>query len=351
VLGLIEGFYGPPWPWQARRDAISFLGPKGYTFYLYAPKADALLRRRWQEEHSDGEAEQLEALAAHCRQHGVRFGVGLSPYDAFRQFDAGARAALDRKLAFLDGIGIDDLAVLFDDMRGDLPQLAEKQAEIVHHAAARTKATRIIVCPTYYSDDAILDRLFGNRPSDYLTRFGQLIDPGIEMFWTGAEICSREYSAGNLDRVAAALRRKPFLWDNYPVNDSPRMSLYLYIRGFTGRPASMRDHVAAHGINVALQPTLSRIPALTLLDSYALGPKYDYSAATRRAAIEVLGDALGEQLYRDMLVLQDIGLDRLGDKADDLRSRYSAVDHPGAREVIGWLDGDYRVTEAMIHAS
>jgi hyaluronoglucosaminidase len=94
----------------------------------------------------------------------MRFGVGLSPYDIFLAFDDNARDALERKLRFIDDTGADDLAILFDDMRGDVPQLAERQAEIVAFAAERTRASRIIVCPTYYSDDPVLDRVFGQRP-------------------------------------------------------------------------------------------------------------------------------------------------------------------------------------------
>ena len=60
-LGLIEGFFGRPWSWADRHEAVRFLGPRGYLFYLYAPKADAFLRRRWQEPFP---ADALKALAA-----------------------------------------------------------------------------------------------------------------------------------------------------------------------------------------------------------------------------------------------------------------------------------------------
>jgi hypothetical protein len=152
-LGLIEGFYGRPWPAADRAAAVTALAPHGYRFYLHAPKADALLRRRWRELHPDAEALALADFAAHCRARSVRFGIGLSPYELYREFDAGGREALAAKLAHLDQIGVNDLAILFDDMRGDLPDLARSQAEIVAFAAERTRATRIIVCPSYYSDD------------------------------------------------------------------------------------------------------------------------------------------------------------------------------------------------------
>jgi hyaluronoglucosaminidase len=347
-LGLIEGFYGKPWSWQARAENVAFLAPHGYRFYLYAPKADPFLRRRWLEDHPPTLAGELAGLAAHCRRLGVRFGIGLSPYESYLDFNAVAQAALARKLAFFDQLGIDDLAILFDDMRGDVPQLAARQIEIVEWVAARSRASRLLVCPTYYSDDPVLDTVFGERPADYLATLGQALDPAIEIFWTGEEVCSREQSPAHLSRVAEVIRRRPFLWDNYPVNDGQRMSQYLHLRGFTGRPAALAGAVAAHGINPAVQPVLTRVPALTLAASYRQGAAYRYGAAFAEAATAVLGDSLGRRLRQDLLALQDIGLDRLGGRAERLRERYSDESHPGAREIIAWLDGEYRMTDEIV---
>ncbi len=347
-LGIIEGFYGKPWTWEARKESVSFLAPYGYGFYMYAPKADPFLRKRWQEPHPPAYAAQLESFTAHCRDAGVRFGIGLSPYELFNSFDDQSRGSLSQKLEFFDSIGAEDVAILFDDMRGDVPGLATKQIEIVHWAGERTNASRVIMCPSYYSDDPILDRVFGNRPAHYLEDLGHDLDPKVEVFWTGEEVISRQFSRGHLERVAAQLQRKPFLWDNYPVNDGQRMSQYMHLRGFTGRPSIISDLIAAHGINPALQPTLGRIPAVTLSDSYRLGDDYQYAESFRHACYEVLGPDLGELVREDLLTLQDIGLDRLGEKERLLRSRYEGLDHPGAKEIIAWLDGDYRITDEIV---
>ena len=347
-LGIIEGFYGKPWTWAEREETIAYLAPQGYGFYLYAPKADPYLRRRWRDPYPENLVARLQALAESCRDAGVRFGVGLSPYEIFNGFDDAAREALGAKLAFCDELGVRDLAILFDDMRGDRPDLAERQAEVVEWMAGRTGAERIIVCPSYYSDDPVLDRAFGRRPEGYVEEMGRLLDPAIEIFWTGEEVCSRELSPGHLSRVTEQLRRKPFLWDNYPVNDGQRMSQYLHLRGFVGRPSSIAEHVAAHGVNPALQPTLSRIPALTLVESYTRGADYRYGEAFRNAAAQVLGEPLATTLWEDLLVLQDIGLDRLAAREPMIRERYSAVDHPAAREIIAWLDGAYRITDEIV---
>jgi hypothetical protein len=352
-LGIIEGYYGKPWSWQARRDQVTALAPHGYRFYMYAPKADEYLRKRWQEPHPAEFKSELKRLADHCAAHGVRFGVGLSPYELYRDFGDEARAALGRKLAELDELGVQDLGVLFDDMRGDLPDLAKTQVDILHWIAGRTKATRIVACPTYYNDDVVLEVLFGRKPEGYLETLGATLDPSIEVFWTGEDTCSKEFSPGHLRRVTGQLKRKPFLWDNYPVNDGLRMSPYLYIRAFTGRPASIAPHIAAHAINPALQPVLTRIPAITLADSYRLGDDYEYLAAFKRAAEEVMGPEVAAMAARHLGLLNDTGLDRIDpDVATRLRARYAPfADNPAAAEILAWMDGTWRITREMMEAA
>jgi len=346
-VGVIEGYYGRPWSWDMREDQARFLSRHGYSFYLYAPKADAFLRRRWREDHPAEEADRLARMAATCAGVGMAFGVGLSPYEAWRDFGVETRAALTRKLAFLDSVGVTEVALLFDDMKGDQADLAEAQVRMAHFVAEHSKARRLIVCPTVYTDDPVLARVFGPTPPGYLADMGRLLDPAIEVFWTGEEVCSREYSPGHLARVAEQLRRKPTLWDNYPVNDGPTMSPFLHLRAFTGRPAAIGEHLAAHAVNPCLQPTLFRIPALTLAESYVQGEAYQYGEAWTRAAREVLGEDLADLLGRHYRLFHDQGRDNLGDRAPGLRERYAAIDHAAAREVVAWLDGHWRVSHDM----
>ncbi|MDC0662381.1 beta-N-acetylglucosaminidase domain-containing protein [Marinobacter sp. SS21] len=348
-LGIIEGFYGPLWSWPERTRLMEALAPEGYRFYLYAPKADPYLRRQWDSPHPDQELAALTQFARRCQQLGVRFGIGLSPFEIFNRFDDAARTALAAKLKLLDRLGIQDLAILFDDMRNTTEALALTQADIVHWVAERSRAERLLVCPSYYSDDGVLDRVFGPRPANYLEDLGAALDPAIQVFWTGEEVCSREISPGHLARVARQLKRPPFLWDNYPVNDGDRMSRHLHLRGFTGRPAGNAPFLAGHGINPALQPTLSQIPARTLAASYRDGPDYQYGAAFRSAARAALGDNLAMQIQQDLLLLEDSGLSRLSaEKISELLARYQCFDHPAAREVVAWLSGRYQVTDEMV---
>ncbi len=342
-LGIVEGFFGRPWSWPARHAAIARLAPLGYRFYLYAPKIDASLRRDWRAPlaHLD----ELAGLARHCESHGVRLGIGLTPFGAHLEFDAEARAALADKIAAIDAVGASELAILFDDMDGGPADLAARQAAIVDFAASRSRASRITTCPSYYSDDPLLDRVFGQRPPRYLEALAAGLDRRIGIFWTGEEVCSREITPGHLDAVAGRIGRPPILWDNYPVNDGPTMSQRLHLRGFTGRNARIGASLAAHAVNPALQPVLSLVPLLTLVASYRDGDAYCYRGATDEALAEVLGAELADLVRVDLKWLQDIGLDRLaGNEKDELRRRYRALTHPAAREILDWLDGYWAIT-------
>lgn len=349
-LGIIEGFYMPegvaPWSWHQRRELVSSLAPAGYGFYLYAPKADASLRARWREPFTREALSRLSDFAAHCRQAGVRFGVGLSPLGALERFDDVTRNVLEDKLAALDQVGIEDLALLFDDapMEGDSP--GRDQAQLAHWVRERSGAQRLLVCPSYYANDPMLDRLYGPRPADYLDQLGAHLDPGIEVFWAGEEVCSRDIRPGHIREVAWRLRRKPFLWDNYPVNDGPRMSGHLHLRGFTGRSAGLAGELAGHGINPALQPGLSAIPALTLPVLYQQGESYGYAVATRQAMVTVLGETLAALVEEDLELLEDAGLASLEAERERLKARYTPFSHPCAREILAWLDGAYREVRA-----
>ncbi len=348
-LGIIEGYFGRRWSWAERGDVVARLGPAGYSFFHYAPKSQPRLRKEWKKPLRMGALEDMKRFARRCIDAKMRFGVGLTPFGVQHGFGVEERAALKAKLTELDGVGIDDLAILFDDMDGAIPELAARQAEVMAFVLDHSRATRFFMCPSYYSDDPVLDRVFGQRPGNYLVDLGRLIDPAVAIYWTGEEVCSREIGCGHIGDVAQLLGRKPALWDNYPVNDGPRMSQYLHLRAFTGRSAAAGEMLSHHAINPMSQPVLGCIAALTLPMLYERGPEYRYGAAFSEAAMRIMGKRLAKMLEADLLTLNDSGLDRLSDERKaKLAARYAAVDHPAAREVVDWLSGGYAITGEML---
>jgi hyaluronoglucosaminidase len=347
-LGIIEGFFGRPWSWDERRLVVETLVPYGYNFYHYAPKADPFLRRRWVEPHPLEQASQIKSFAHFCRDLGVSFGVGLSPFEAFNDFNDTLRTSFIRRVEDLVSLDIAQLGIFFDDMHVDLPDLAARQIEITHLARDTAPQLGLTITPSFYSDDPVLERVFGTCPPNYLADLGAGLDPAINIYWTGEEVCAREITPGHLARIGKLLKRKPLLWDNYPVNDGPRMSQYLHLHGFTGRPARNSEFLAGHAINPASQAILSCIPALTLARSYQLGDDYCYGAEGFAASRQIVGDELAFMLQTDLLSFQSLGLGKLEARIEPLIARYSAIDHDGAREVVAWLSGDYAITGEQV---
>ncbi|MDE1915294.1 MAG: beta-N-acetylglucosaminidase domain-containing protein [Sphingomonadales bacterium] len=344
-LGLVEARFGRIWSEEERSYVVSTLAAAGYNFYHYGPKADRALRRNWRHPHSAGQTAMLKRLSREVRAAGMRFGIALTPVGSTHSerdgtFDDQTRADLARRVADLDAIGIDDLAIFFDDLRGDMPQLAARQAEVVNLCAGLTKASRIYTCPTYYADDRILDVVFGERPANYLADLGRLLAPQVQIYWTGEEVCARAIGPAHLARVARDLGRPVCLWDNYPVNDGERMSRFLHLRALTGREAANAALITGHALNPAIQAHLTCLPALSLPMLYRQGADYAYGAAFNDAARHMLGDDFAARLQEDLLIFQDVGHERLGARAARLRSRYAGFDHPAARDILRWLAGD-----------
>ena len=183
-LGIIEGFFGRPWSWAQRAEAVRSSAPTAIASISTRPRpipicADAgrspIRRPSWRS-WPVSRALPRRGRAVRRRPQPVR----APPRSRARLAGPARRQA--RRAGAAEP---DDLAILFDDMRGDVPDLAERQAAIVHFAAERANAGRILCCPSYYSDDPILDVAFGARPPFYLEQLGRLLDPAIGIFWTG----------------------------------------------------------------------------------------------------------------------------------------------------------------------
>jgi hypothetical protein len=281
---------------------------------------------------------------------GIQRGVGLSPYEAYLKYDAGARSNLREKVKALNSLSLDILCVLFDDMRGDVPRLAETQIRILGDIREVSSAPRIIFCPTYYSYDPIIERCFGPMPPNYLEDLGKGLDPSIDLFWTGERVMSSTYPEAHLKEVAERMRRKPFLWDNYPVNDSKRASPFLFLKAFENRGPHLTELVSGHATNPMKQPWLSQIPLASLASNYGEAGCYDREATTRECAKRVCGDEVAALIMQDLHLFHDVGLEGLtSEQKQYLRERYEPRhEDPFCRELLLWLDSGYEFDPACL---
>lgn len=346
--GIIEAFYGPLWSDDERRVVIDTLGRRGFSFYHYAPKADPEVRENWRHGWTDDRARALIRLREDCQAVDMAFGLGLSPVGLQRRFSDSDRRDLHKRLEQINEIAPDHLVILFDDERGDVRDLAERQALIMDFVGLQAEVDRLYCCPTYFSDAPLLDELFGARPDGYLEELGRRLDPAVRIYWTGPKVCSDTLPSRHLDAVAERLGRRPALWDNYPVNDSPAMIRHLHLRAPTHAYQGIEQFVSDHACNPALQPHLSLIPLLTLTPAFRFGQDRSPETAFRMAAESVVGPEMAGKLETDLSLLQDRGLDALSqDEIRALRQRYETFDQPAAREIVRWLDGGYETSAEL----
>lgn len=340
--GVIEGFFGRQWTWERRRDYASFLRENGYRYYIYAPKGDRFIRTDWTEPWPSKMFEEMQNLGETYRQAGLAWGIGLNLYELHFHYDDKAIRLLEEKIRYLNQLQPDILAILFDDMKGNIDRIAEIQVAVTHRALELTTARSVIMCPTYYSDDPMLDQIFGERPRNYLEDLGDRLAPSVHVSWTGPEVCSTSYPVEHLESVGERLGRKPFIWDNYPVNDSEKMSQFLHLRAFENRPYQMGELTSGHAINPMNQACLSQFPLMTLNLSFREREAYDPEKALKLALQSLCGDSMAQSLWEDLALFQDRGLDHLApDRRAELIRKYSQFENRFSDEIVGWLKGEY----------
>lgn len=334
-LGLIEGFFGPPWPEPDRLAFAPLLRQLGYDFYLYAPKADPCLRKKWREPWSNEFRGRLLAYAAHFRAQGVHFGVGLSPFELHLHADS--HRLLAEKVSQLD---VDVLGLFFDDMPVH-EDLAQRQLEAIETVRNATKA-RLVFCPTFYSPDPILEKVFGKRPERYFEEIRQA-PREVAFAWTGPKVIPDEIPAAHLDDTTKLLGRPPFLWDNLFANDGPRNCKFLKLRPPAGRTREAFEKTCGWAWNPMNQAALSAITLRASRHSLVEGeaPERALERAIRESCSAPL--AAFVLLHREAFLIE--GLDKIPqERKDSWRAELRQFEtEPVGNEIAKWLAGDFVV--------
>lgn len=347
--GVIEGFYGRQWSWGERGGYAQFLAAQGFDCYIFAPKGEPALRQQWRQGIPQSLAADLSVLAKRYRQQGVRWGLGLSPLGLSEQFSAADRQALLNTVKQINQLQPDLLCILFDDMRGDIPGIARRQLDVVSEVLSHSRAAQHIVCPTYYSFDPVLEKVFGAMPADYLANLGEGLPAEVGVFWTGDRVIAEDFTEQSIDRARQALGRKPILWDNYPVNDGRLTSNFLHLQPYQGRPAALREWVDGHIVNPMNQAGLSRLVLASLADLYRHPGDYDPQLAWRGALASLQEPALAECINEDADLFQQCGLTGISaEQRLALTTRYRQWSHPVAAEIVDWLAGGYAFDPACL---
>jgi hypothetical protein len=348
-FGLIELFYGLPWSRADRESYAGFLASIGFQFYVYGPKADNHLRKNWRDPFPTEQLDKYSAMRETFTAAGLRFGMVLSPQGLNQRLGLADRQKLKDKIQALCDLGLHHLGIFFDDMKS-APDMAAKQIEIIELARS-VAPVHLLFCPSYYSDDSLLEFMFGERPAKYLETLGEKIPADVDIVWTGENIISQEISAAHLRTVAEVLRRKPFICDNFYADDGPIGCNFLRLLPPSGRDVSSFASSAGWALNPMNQAALSKIALQAFAAHVHKGQPAE--EAFEKAVRENCGRATGEFILAQHQRFAHEGLIEFSEEEKaKWRRRLSENAGPVEKELIQWLDGYYAVAlEAVIGQS
>lgn len=280
--GAIEGFYGRPWSHEDRLRQLDFYGRNKMNVYIYGPKDDPYHRKHWRDPYPEKEAKQLRELVDRAHERGVNFYWAIHPGGDIR-WTTEDRDLLVAKLEKMYDLGVRSFAVFFDDIAGEGAR-GEKQAELLNHVDSvfvrkHGDISPLLLCPTVYN------RAWSDKGDTYLRALGSSLRPGIEVMWTGNTVVhtiDKEAMSWINDRI----RRKGYIWFNFPVNDFVRDHFLL---GPTyGNGLDIAGDVSGFVSNPMQYAESSKIALFSIADYTWNMKRYDWQSSWQNALRDLM---------------------------------------------------------------
>lgn len=291
--GVVEGFYGVPWSREARLSQLDFYGRNKMNIYIYGPKDDPYHSApNWRKPYPAQEAEQLKELVECARRNEVLFYWAIHPGKDIR-WNTEDRDLLMEKFESMYRLGIRAFAVFFDDISGEGTS-AEKQVELlndIYHNFVKVKGdvAPLLMCPTEYN------RLWTKLEGGYLATLGGKLHPDIGILWTGDKVVAC-IDKPTMQFVNPLLKRKAFIWWNFPVSDYVRDRLLL--GAVYGNGTDIDDDISAFISNPMEHAEASKIALFSIADYAWNMDAYKSDASWRRAVRYLMpGHAAALQVF------------------------------------------------------
>lgn len=223
--GIVEGFYGKPWSFEDRIELLKYFGKLKLNTYIYGPKDDPYHRSTsWRDPYPLDEAKHIEALLTEASRNKVDFVWAMNPGKDI-QWNAADSSAVLNKLENMYALGVRSFAIFFDDIAGEGTR-PEKQAGLLNYINSefiqkKEDVKPLLLCPTEFNMAASTD-----GPSAYLDILGNLLDPSILVMWTGDKVVG-DITLDGIKWISDRIKRNPFIWWNFPVNDYVRDHLLM----------------------------------------------------------------------------------------------------------------------------
>lgn len=283
--GVIEGFYGNPWSHEDRLRQFDFYGKQKMNTYVYGPKDDPYHRRHWREPYPAEEAARLRELVEAAHKNHVQFVWAVHPGGDIKWNKADSMAVVTKLEAMYD-LGVRTFAVFFDDIWGEGAK-GDKQAGLLNYVTdnfvrKHKDVQPLIMCPTQYNK--------AWSGGDYLTTLGTKMYPEVRIMWTGNTVVDM-IEKDDMEWINSKIKRKAFIWLNYPVNDYCQSRLLM---GKTyGNGLDIADMVSGFCSNPMEYAEASKVSLYSIADYTWNTPQYDSEASWRRALKAVMPSSKG----------------------------------------------------------
>lgn len=211
--GVIEGFYGNPYSQTDRLRLFDFMGANKMNIYVYGPKDDPYHKSQWRVEYPAAQAAKMKELVKRAHDNHVTFVWAVHPGGDIKWTLADSMNVV-KKFEAMYKLGVRSFCVFFDDIGGEGAK-PEKQAGLLNYVTdafvrKHSDVTPLMMCPTQYN------RSWSS--GTYLSILGTKMYPEVRIMWTGNSVVDM-VNKSDMDWINSQIKRKAFIWLNYPVND------------------------------------------------------------------------------------------------------------------------------------
>lgn len=290
IRGLFEGGYGI-WDDEGRLRIMDWMGESKLNSYLYGPKSDPKIRRRWRALYDDVEIFNFKRQIERCRRNHIYYGYTIAPVLGMEYGSDEDFQTLLRKVRQIQSLGVKTFVLAFDDTLGTMyhprdhkrfENLGEAEAYLANKLYAALKA---------YDQEVVLamvpELYAGVFDMPYTRSLVEKLDPKIFIGWTGWEIVAPKIDPPDMRAFIDFYGRMPSLGDNwgtiYPlVGRHP--DLHKYTNQFLVNPYNLQGEVPIPGMAGASEPELMPIQGAAVAE-YAWNPQgYDPDQVVARLA-------------------------------------------------------------------
>lgn len=289
--GLVEGFYGTPWSHEARLAIIDQLGSNKMNTYVYGPKDDPYHSSpNWRKPYPADQAAKIKELAERAQKAGVDFVWAIHPGKDIRWTPEDYDSLLN-KFELMYDLGVRGFSIFFDDIEGKGTD-ARMQTKLLNDVnrdfvAKKGDVQPLSVCPTEYS------RAWASpKPDGANGLYGQTLDKGINVFYTGDAVCS-DLTHETLAFMDGLIRRPAYFWWNFPVTDYCRN--FLLQGPVYGLDTDLTAAETVGTLSNPMEHGYASMPALYMLADYNWNPgAYNAIDSWERSLADLVGPEAAE---------------------------------------------------------